>query len=139
MDAAAYFFSGIEKRRTGDLEGAIEDYSKAIDIEIESNTFGLHEIYSFRGCAKLELNNIDGAIQDYLKAIEVEPTHTLAYMWLGKVYCNRKEFAKAAGYIDKVVGIFGFTGDIDDINDDLLQDYSEEEWNEIKKYLKQNE
>ncbi|MFL0727627.1 MAG: tetratricopeptide repeat protein [Prochlorococcus sp.] len=53
------------------MEGAIADYSKAIEIYPES-AFA----YNNRGNAKGELGDTKGAIADFNKAIEINPHYT---------------------------------------------------------------
>ena len=76
-DASAYFDAGNAKKRNGDLDGAILDYNKAIDIS--PNYF---HAYDNRGNAKEAKGDLAGAILDYDKAIELDPTNA-------KYYCNR--------------------------------------------------
>jgi tetratricopeptide (TPR) repeat protein len=76
-----YNKSGIEKYKIADYRGAIQDYTKA--IELASDTIGLNilkklplqiaygEAYVNRGNAKAKLKDYQGAILNYNKAIEV--------------------------------------------------------------------
>ncbi len=63
-----YYNSGEEKNDSGDYQGAIEDYTKAIEIETEN-----YESYVNRGKAKECIGDIEGAIIDYTKAKEIHP------------------------------------------------------------------
>jgi len=80
MDAAAYMESGNEKWENGDREGAIDDFTKAIEIEPNN-----HSIYYWRARVKVELHDYFGSIDDYSKAIEkcIDKSYFLDY------YCSR--------------------------------------------------
>lgn len=72
--APGYHDSGIAKQSKGDLDGAIADYTHAIELDPK---FAL--AYSNRGRAKALKRDLDGAIEDYTRAIELNPTLALAY------------------------------------------------------------
>ncbi len=64
--AAEYLDRGCDKDDQKDSKGAIEDYTKA--IELNPN---YAEAYANRGCAKEELGDKKGAISDWQKAAEL--------------------------------------------------------------------
>ena len=66
--------SGVDKYEQGDYQGAIADYSKAIEINPEY-------AYAFlnRGNSKNKLGDHQGAIADYTKAIEINPNYAYVY------------------------------------------------------------
>jgi len=64
--AAEYLDRGCDKDDQKDSKGAIEDYSKA--IELNPN---YAEAYANRGCAKEELGDKEGAIADWQKAADL--------------------------------------------------------------------
>ena len=66
-------------RDKGDLDGAITDYSKAIEIFPQ-----LTGAYYGRGSALRDKGDLDGAIADYSKAIEIKPIFTDAYYARGR-------------------------------------------------------
>jgi len=70
----SFFYSGVEKYEQGDYQGAIADYSKAIEINPQDADY-----YFIRGLAKSRLKNRQGAIADYNKAIAINPQYVLAY------------------------------------------------------------
>ena len=72
---------GIEKYLSGDIEGAIEDYNRA--IKIDSN---YAPAYYNRGIAFLELGDPFNAVKDFTKAIEINPDYALAYYNRGIIY-----------------------------------------------------
>lgn len=65
---------GNEKWDKGDKQGAIADYSKAIEVNPK-----VANAYYNRGNAYRDLGNNQTAIADFSKAIEINPKHTDAY------------------------------------------------------------
>lgn len=109
MDALQYFNQGIEKSRKKDLEGAIQDYTKAIELSssttkrtitekdndgsllhtniIETNE-GNVNVYYNRGCAYFDTHNYKEALYDYSKVIEYSPQDAETYFRRATVnYC----------------------------------------------------
>ena len=74
MTAEEYFKKGYDAHYKGDFNGAIEDYTKAIEIDPNDAM-----AYNNRGNAKHELSDYHGAIEDYTKAIEIDTDFALAY------------------------------------------------------------
>ena len=72
-DARFYISRGCFKG-TESHEDAIEDYTKAIEIEPNS-VFA----YRLRGDSKSKLGDYQGAINDYSKAIEIYPNKAYLY------------------------------------------------------------
>ena len=72
------FNSGVDKYKQGDCQGAIADYTKA--IEINPQDVGA---YTNRGLAKDDLEDYEGAIADYDKVIEINPKLADAYRMRG--------------------------------------------------------
>ena len=62
-----YILDACPKKSDKNYKGAIEDYTKAIEIN-PSNALGYRE----RGRAKEKLEDYQGAIDDYTKAIEID-------------------------------------------------------------------
>lgn len=91
MDSEFFFNQGVEKSRNRDLKGAIEDYSKAIEltsgmsrrtittkqpdgstthVDVIETTEGNANMYFNRGCAYFDIGNYVEAVDDYSKFIE---------------------------------------------------------------------
>lgn len=91
MDAEFFFNQGVQKSRNRDLEGAIADYTKAIElssgtikrtittkepggittnVNIIETTEGNANIYFNRACAYFDIGNYSAAVNDYSKFIE---------------------------------------------------------------------
>ena len=69
-----YFFRGLAKLNLDDYEGAIQDYSKA--IELNPNYF---HAYMYRGVAWHNLRKYEEAMADYAQAIALEPRDAYVY------------------------------------------------------------
>jgi tetratricopeptide (TPR) repeat protein len=65
---------GIEKAKNGDLDGAIADFNRAIELNPKDDA-----PYYNRAQAKRLKNDTAGAIADYTRAIEVGSTNPAAY------------------------------------------------------------
>src|SRR6266436_771391 len=65
---------GIEKGKQGDLDGAIADFNRAIELGSTNPA-----AYNNRGNARAENKDLDGAIADYTRAIELKPDYARAY------------------------------------------------------------
>ena len=76
---------GAGKRAKGDLEGAIADFTKAIELNPE-----FAAAYNNRGAAKRLKGDHDGALADFTRAIELDPN-------LASAYGNRANIRKAKG------------------------------------------
>jgi tetratricopeptide (TPR) repeat protein len=63
-DETNYFNSGNLKAQKGDLDGAIADYTKAIELK-----FDYTKAYNNRGLAKDNKGDLNGALADLNKAI----------------------------------------------------------------------
>jgi tetratricopeptide (TPR) repeat protein len=89
---------GMDKYRSGDAKGAIDDYSMAIQLNPRNDLF-----YSNRGLVKLTLlNDFKGAISDFDSAIEINPKSPVAYYskaaakeWLADFERSEQDFGSA--------------------------------------------
>ncbi len=72
--AEEYFISGVGKLASGDYQGAINDFNKAIEINPKDA-----DAYYNRGFAKAKLGDYRKAIEDFNKAIEINPNYAMAY------------------------------------------------------------
>jgi tetratricopeptide (TPR) repeat protein len=76
--AEEYFKKGTTKYDAKDFLGAIQDYTKA--VEINPN---LSEVYSARAAAKIKNKDYNGAIQDCNKILELDDKNSTAYTTRG--------------------------------------------------------
>ena len=69
-----YFNRGYDKAEANDYNGAISDYTKA--IELDPN---YANAYYNRGISKKNLKDYNGAISDFNKSIELNPNYAVVY------------------------------------------------------------
>ena len=131
--AVAYNSRGLAYVGKGELNKAIADFTKAIELEPDyaaaaySNRGGAYrekgefddaiadftkaielepdcaDTFSNRGGAYRNKGEFDEAIADFTKAIDLEPDFTLAYYGLGLAYDDKGEIEKAIGNFDKAI------------------------------------
>ena len=70
-----YFVSGYEKAEAKDYNGAVSDYTKAIELNPNDA-----EAYSNRGEAKNLLGDLNGACADWKKAAELGDTEAAGWV-----------------------------------------------------------
>src|SRR5882762_5641683 len=68
--AEDYNSRGLERQRKGDIDGAIDDYTKALGLKAKPNTIAT--AYNNRANARMNKNDLEGAVADYTKAIEAQ-------------------------------------------------------------------
>ena len=69
-DPNAYFNQGLANAEAGDFGLAIENYTKAIELDPD-----LAEAYNDRGLAKANLGDLEQALVDFDQAIELDPDY----------------------------------------------------------------
>jgi len=109
--ARPYNNRGVIYNMYGDIEKAIADYNKAIELEP-----GYYEAYSNRGAAYGEKGDLERAFPDLNKAIELKNDYAQAYYNRGVAYFFKGEYAKSWEDIHKAEAL-GYA-----INPDFLQE-----------------
>jgi tetratricopeptide (TPR) repeat protein len=86
----SFLDAGASKSDQGYYEAAIEDFSKAIQLNPNSDI-----AYLLRGDAKFKLDQYEAAIEDFSKAIQLDPDNASAYNYRGtaKFHLNQYEAA----------------------------------------------
>jgi len=132
---AVYKLRGSLKRMTGDFEGALADFSAAIEQKADDGevyeqrammrvytrrepamiladldaaiSYGRkHEkVYSLRGMVRSMLRDFDGAISDYETAIGMRPDFAGAYLGLSGVYAMKRDEAKSAEVLENFIAM----------------------------------
>ena len=77
-NSLAYFNLGATRSELGDNQGAIDDYTQAINI---NPNYAL--VYYKRGFSRSKLGDNQGAIDDYTQAININPNYHHAYHFRG--------------------------------------------------------
>lgn len=89
--AEAYAERGIAKLISGDLDGALEDYNSAIELEKKEYMLWLN-----RGIIKEKLTDFQGAISDLEQSVALHSANDEAYFHLGNIYSKLKVWNKSA-------------------------------------------
>lgn len=103
-DAAAYHKRGAEHARAGNIERAVEDLNKAIQLEPANDEF-----YVTRAEARQFAGMTSGALQlviaDYTRAIDINPRHAQALSSRGYAYYAQGDFDRAIEDHTKAIGL----------------------------------
>jgi tetratricopeptide (TPR) repeat protein len=88
----AYYYRGRAywKHQLQDLDGALDDYNRAINLDPRHV-----EGYDYRADVWRAKGELDRAIADYDMAIRLDPTYAAAYYSRGRIYENQGDTAKA--------------------------------------------
>ncbi|MCX6328236.1 MAG: tetratricopeptide repeat protein, partial [Bacteroidia bacterium] len=95
--AEDYISRGIDKY-TIDDHGAIEDFTKAIELDAGSS-----DAYYSRALAKASSGDLNGALADLNKAIELNPEYQEAYLERGELKNELREFMDAIADFTKAI------------------------------------
>jgi len=91
---------GTAKSQLGDLEGVIEDFTKALEINPDNDA-----TWVSRGVVKIELGNYQGAIEDLDKAIELNSDNDDAWNNRGAAKYRIGEFDGAISDFRKAIAL----------------------------------
>jgi tetratricopeptide (TPR) repeat protein len=70
--------TGMAKHKLGDYKGAIDDYTKAIELDSKNV-----DAYGARGYARRMMGDLTGAMDDYEKVIALDPKNSNGYAGRG--------------------------------------------------------
>jgi lipoprotein NlpI len=96
--AADYNNRGNAKRDKSDLDGAIADYNRALELDPK-----FAAAYNNRGIAKVRKDDFDGAIADYSRALELDPKFAAAYRRRGIAEQAKSDFDGAIADYDRAL------------------------------------
>jgi lipoprotein NlpI len=96
----AYADRGLAKSAKGDTDGAVADYTKAIEIKPD-----FADAYARRGNLKKEKGDLNGALADINKAIQVDPKFSWAYHYRGCLRYDQRAFADAMADFRKLLSL----------------------------------
>jgi len=95
-----YVNGGVAKYEKGDINGAIDDYNKALDI-----TPNFPEAYYNRGVCRHHEEDYDRAIVDYTNAIQTAGTYSAAHVNRGFCWQKKGEHDRAIDDFNKALAI----------------------------------
>lgn len=78
IDYDGYCKRGNVKFENQDIQGALKEFTRAIEIDPECT-----EAYLERGNIKVATDDFNGAIKDFTKIIELDPGNSIAYFSRG--------------------------------------------------------
>ena len=85
-----YFLRGVAKYSLGDYRGAIDDFSRTLEI---------HPLYvralQYRGISHAQLANYNDALDDYRAAIKLDPFDADIYFSSGATFLHLKKYEEA--------------------------------------------
>ncbi|MFQ5427706.1 MAG: tetratricopeptide repeat protein [Thermodesulfobacteriota bacterium] len=99
-EAAMHAFVGIAHGNKGDLEKAIKEYTKALEIDAQ-----FAGAYNNRGSSYQRKGQYDLAIADHTKAIEIDPQYAGAYNNRGGSYQKKGQYDLAIADFTKAIEI----------------------------------
>lgn len=99
--------SGLLAMKTGNLQEAIDMFSKAISTNPNDYRF-----YNDRGVAHKRMGNLEGALADYSKALELKPDYTNALNNRGVVYLQQGKYDEALRDFNEALRFGGIEGKI---------------------------
>ncbi|HEY9838245.1 MAG TPA: tetratricopeptide repeat protein [Vampirovibrionales bacterium] len=91
-NASAYYNRGFERLDIGDYQGAVEDYTRALQIDSNQPT-----AYNNRGLAKFQIGDFAGAIADYTRSLELNDNEAVVYFNRGFARFNQGDYTGAIG------------------------------------------
>ena len=98
VQAKSFFDNGTARVAQGDYQGAIDDFSRAIEIEPKNPV-----VYAARGNARTNLGELDDAIADFSKAIEIDPARRVPYINRGVAKVDKGDLEGAITDYSKAI------------------------------------
>ncbi len=96
--ALAYNQRGLAKMDAGDINGGMEDFTKAIEVD------SLYaQAYNNRGAYRKSAKNYKGALEDLNKAIDIDSTYASAYNNRANTYFDLRNLDNALHDYNKAV------------------------------------
>lgn len=94
---------GDEYSNNGNYDLAIDEYTKAIELETDES---LHPIlYYYRGLAYYNKGDIENAISDFTRVIETKPNETRSFLMRGAAYSSKNEYELAVADFTQAIQI----------------------------------
>ncbi len=100
QSATDYYNRGVERQSKGDADGAIADYTKAIELDPKNVS-----AYNNRGNIREDKGDIRSAAADYTLAVAINQRHPTALYNLGHSYQIRKDYEGAIAAYSKAIEV----------------------------------
>jgi tetratricopeptide (TPR) repeat protein len=100
QNATAYYNRGISYRETGQLDLALADYNRAIEIDPK-----YFEAYNNRGVLYMSRGDNKRALQEFDRAIKINPKYALAHNNSGEAFENMDQFQEAMAAYNRAIAL----------------------------------
>lgn len=98
--ANTYFNRGLTKENLSDLEGAKEDYTKALEMQNDNGS-----ILKKRALVHFQMNELEQSYDDYFKALSIDNNDIEALLGLGNIESRKNNNVEAINYFTKACDI----------------------------------
>ena len=113
-DASIYLARGNIRLTQEDSEGAVQDYSRVIELNKTANNPSVDQrAYSNRASALVNLGDLNGALRDVNKAIELKPDAAEDYFKRGAIQATTGDREAAAQDMEKAADLYIQQGQTD--------------------------
>ncbi len=89
---------GIQKAQNGDLDGAISDFTRGIELDPKDSN-----AYFNRGIAKSRKGDLDAAISDFDRSIAIDPMNSAAFVGRGFAAQQKQNLAAALADYNRAI------------------------------------
>ncbi|HKO36672.1 MAG TPA: tetratricopeptide repeat protein [Pyrinomonadaceae bacterium] len=96
--AAEFYNRGVIRQKSKDLDGALADYTRAIELDPS-----LHAAYHNRAVIRYDRKDFDGAIADADKLLALKPNFAFAYGIRGAARGGKGDFDGAIADIERAI------------------------------------
>lgn len=93
--ARSYVARGVELEKRGELDQALANYNRALEVADPNDAENISLAYYNRGVVWGKKDEIDKAIADYSQALANDPRYVEAYNNRGMLWQEREEYDKA--------------------------------------------
>ncbi|MGI5173954.1 tetratricopeptide repeat protein [Treponema sp. OMZ 840] len=93
----------LHSHNIGDLDKAIDIYTRILDTQAAANPIVLSVIYKHRGMAYFAQNDYEKAKKDFLTSVEKDVNNYMALYYVGIIYSVLNEEKQALVYFDRAL------------------------------------
>jgi tetratricopeptide (TPR) repeat protein len=106
-EAQTYFNRGCDKYNAKNYDGAIVDFTKAIELDPKDA-----EAVKYRGLAKIAKDDYDNAIVDFTKVVDLKPKSSDDWFGLAMAYSHKRDKERCLDALKKAVGFESGKGEV---------------------------